>query len=296
MADDVDIARKRLTRNIENLLRAGHGNVESYLGSFLASIDDTQVLREIAEPISNGELDFASWEAQLWSEGSQLPDDETDRARMCLAILRHYRAADAIFNIGSGVAPGLTDGDAIIQAHVREFLPPVVQWLDEQLDLRDSQVTPEDIIEEKVGYIETDVARRYPDVYGKLQQAMKVLRTGVGETDWSTAGHHCREAVQDFAEAVYAQHYSKAKESPLPIEKTINKIRSVLDERRGQEKKPSLQKLLEAVLPFWQEVTDYVERAEHRGHQATPITREDARRCVLYTFLVIAELDRLLQS
>jgi len=152
---------------------------------------------------------------------------------------------------------------------------------------------PEALLEEKRRFAESTVERLYPTAFAHLRKAMKVLCEGTDETDWSTVGHDCRLAMQDFAQAVYERFYPAAKQEPLSLEKSVEKIRRVL--ARQPKTSQTLASMVEALLTYWGTVTDYVQRAEHRSQkEGGQITEEDAKRCILYSYLVLAEITNIL--
>ena len=122
-----------------------------------------------------------------------------------------------------------------------------------------------------------------------LRKAEDTLSSGTSEADWSTVGHYCRLAMQDFAQEVYIKHYPKAAEEPLALEMTKEKIKRVLTKPNHSE---SMTNVVNALIAYWDTVTKWVQRAEHRSQkEGGRITEEDARHCLLYTYLAIAEVS-----
>lgn len=130
----------------------------------------------------------------------------------------------------------------------------------------------------------------YSVAYQKWADAEKMLWTSDSERQYTTIGHLCREALQEFA-TVLAERYQIAGVNNLDKAHTVKRIRAVLDlkkEQLGETEK----KFLDALLPFWGTVSDLVQRQEHGGQrEGLPLVWEDGRRVVFQTAVVMFEID-----
>lgn len=133
---------------------------------------------------------------------------------------------------------------------------------------------------------------RYSAAYQKWSEAEKLLWGADSEQQLTVIGHLCREAMQEFADAL-VRHYSPTKVDTDKA-RTVSRIRSVL-ELRKQDLGERKYAFLEALLPYWGTVSDLVQRQEHGAQkEGEPLTWEDGRRVVFQTMVVMFEIDRAL--
>jgi hypothetical protein len=132
-----------------------------------------------------------------------------------------------------------------------------------------------------------------PKVQEELDEAERVLQIGEDQNDWSRVGHHCRMALQDFAEAAYGKWYSKALAEPLEMEKTINKLRAVLGQIKQQVSETNwifVDGLLEST-------NGLIQKTEHRSTKdAPPLSDSDTELCYTSTALLLGEALALFAS
>jgi hypothetical protein len=132
--------------------------------------------------------------------------------------------------------------------------------------------------------------QKYPEAYQKWTEAEAMLWASDSEHQFTTIGHLCREAIQEFATALIEQH------QPPNVDKdkahSVARIRAVLDLRKdqlGSKEKP----FLAALLAYWGTVSDLIQRQEHGGQkEGEPLVWEDGRRVVFQTAVVMFEIDR----
>ena len=75
---------------------------------------------------------------------------------------------------------------------------------------------------------------------------------------------------------------------------TANRLRAVIDAHRGGLGEARSQ-LLDALIVYWGEVIDLLQRQEHGGqNEGEPLAWEDGRRAVFQTAVVMYEIDRTL--
>lgn len=139
-------------------------------------------------------------------------------------------------------------------------------------------------------YLDTDrFQRRYPEAYGKWAEAEALLWSSESEGQFTTIGHLCREAMQEFAEALVQQH--QVPDADPDKAHTIARVRSVVDSKKGQlgsREKP----FLDALLTYWRTVGGLTQRQEHGGQkEGKPLVWEDARRVVFQCAVVMFEID-----
>lgn len=160
------------------------------------------------------------------------------------------------------------------------------EWLMKQ------QGKPVERIEKSVlKYIELDAFKTtYSEAYKKLKLAEDKLWASDSTEHFTAIGHHCREAMQDFADQCYLEVFGKASDENKAS--TIKRLRAILDKKENEIGK-TVKPFLEALLAYWGTVSDLVQRQEHGGQkEGEPITWDDARRVVFQTVNIMVELDR----
>jgi hypothetical protein len=142
-------------------------------------------------------------------------------------------------------------------------------------------------------YIESDRFKtRFPGAYAKWAKAEELLWATDAQNQATAVGHHCREAVQDFATALIEQHkpptYDPNPQSPTPrLKAVIEHRRPVLGNRVGN--------FLAALTVYWSTVVDLCNRQEHGAQkEGERLARDDARRVVFQTLVVMVEVDHAL--
>lgn len=130
---------------------------------------------------------------------------------------------------------------------------------------------------------------KYPTAYQRWKEASDLLWGSSAETELTTMGHKTRESVQEFAAALVVAH---GVEAPADPAKTVARLQAVIDahrDRLGEARRH----LLDALVSYWGEVNDLLQRQEHGGQkEGEPLAWEDGRRAVFQTAVVMYEIDR----
>lgn len=140
-------------------------------------------------------------------------------------------------------------------------------------------------------YMEAAAFRsKYPIAYQRWKEAADLLWGPAADTEMTTIGHKTREAVQEFASALVGIH--QIADAPPDPAKTVARLQAVVDshrERLGEARRH----LLDALIAYWGEVNDLLQRQEHGGQkEGEPLAWEDGRRAVFQTAIVMYEIDR----
>ena len=133
----------------------------------------------------------------------------------------------------------------------------------------------------------------YPVPFKKLTDAETLLWDSDSERQFSRIGHICREALQEFADAL-VQKYNPPN---VDTDKShiIARIRSVLNlsPNLGSTEK----EFLKSLIGYWGAVSDLVQRQEHGSQRdKNSLLWEDGRRVVFQTFIVMYEIHRSLKK
>jgi len=130
---------------------------------------------------------------------------------------------------------------------------------------------------------------RYPVAYSKWREAERLLWTAESDTQLTTIGHHCREAMQGFATGLIAiSKLSAVDQDPAHI---VSRVRAVIESRR-QALGDGVTEFLNALIVYWGTVSDLVQRQEHGAQKENQaLLWIDARRVVFQTAVVMFEID-----
>jgi hypothetical protein len=132
--------------------------------------------------------------------------------------------------------------------------------------------------------------RRYLEAYRKWSSAEELLWRADKEEQFTTIGHLCREATQEFATALVERH------KPLNVTsdktQTVARLRAVFDVR-SQQLGSTVKPFLKALLAYWGTLIDLIQRQVHgAAKEGEQLVWEDARRVVFQTAIVMFEIDK----
>ena len=135
--------------------------------------------------------------------------------------------------------------------------------------------------------------RSYRQAYAKWTDAAALLWSSEPEAQLTSIGHLCREATQEFAEALAKRHGVHADKKQKS--KTVARVKAVLDKVSGGLGDTE-REFLQALLSYWRRLSDLVARQEHDLQKEDgTLLWEDARRVVFQTAVVMFEIDRALE-
>jgi hypothetical protein len=148
-------------------------------------------------------------------------------------------------------------------------------------------------IREKVDSV---IGTKVPDAVQKLSAVYENLQSENPE-DWANAVHSCRRILQDLANAVYPPRPDVEKEIggkkkliKLGEDNYINRLIAFLEERSTSER---FVQIVGSHLSFVGDRLDSVFRAAQKGSHSI-VTKEEADRYVVYTYLVTGDVLSLL--
>lgn len=144
-------------------------------------------------------------------------------------------------------------------------------------------------------FADSDAFRtRHPKAHECWQEAARLLWAKDANDRVSDIGHHCREAVQEFAESLLANMGLEPQERDK--QKTKNRIAQALTHAKNNDTIGAAKLgVLDAMCNYWDAVSDLIVRQEHGAtREAASLDWEDARAVVFQTLTVMYELDRSL--
>lgn len=114
---------------------------------------------------------------------------------------------------------------------------------------------------------------------------------------YSQVAFACREILQDFTDAIFKPKYVRKGEAQPTHEQTKIKLKLALRERLAEGKVRETNVALariEYLNTYFDELTSYIQKQVH-PKDFEP-TADDAKRCVIYTYLIIWDVIQLLGS
>lgn len=140
-----------------------------------------------------------------------------------------------------------------------------------------------------------EFGQQFPRTFTKWRDAIDYVWGSESERDFSTIGHICREAMQEFAtELIATYHVEGASQDPAKtrdrFSAVVNTRREVLGDRKSE--------VLDALFEYWRAVGDLTQRQEHAGQRqgSEDLVWEDGRRVVFQLGFVMFEAARTLQG
>jgi len=134
--------------------------------------------------------------------------------------------------------------------------------------------------------------KMYSQAYQKWSEAESLLWGSDSQQQLTTIGHICREAMQEFV-ASCVECFNPPGVDPDKAH-TISRLKAVLNHCTQKFGKTE-QSFLDALITYWDEVSELVQRQEHGAQkEGQQLIWEDGRRVVFQTAVVMFEVDRAL--
>lgn len=214
---------------------------------------------------------------------------------------------------------------SISSANPRQFIPPVLGNMAERIGIRTNLNTATKRLSERRSFIHEYVLKKYlelkfssiaDDIFSRIRERVDI---GIGKhlpdsikrfsaiytnlqsenpEDWSNAVHSCRRILKDLANAIYPSRDpitinddGKEKEIKLGKEQYINRIITFIKEKSNSN---SFKKIVGSNLKFIEDRLNAVLEASHKGTHDTIISKVEADRYVLYTYMIIGDILTLI--
>lgn len=144
-----------------------------------------------------------------------------------------------------------------------------------------------DVFEKDRGFVDSKLAGLCPEVLKNLVEVYKDLLKGNDSHQSKKIAFACRDILQDFTDAIYKPEYLPKGEKAPRKEQVKNKVRYVLMAKLKGSKIEE-RKLLESQTEYFDSLIEYVNKYLHGE-----ATNEDARKCVMYTYMIIGDIMKL---
>lgn len=145
--------------------------------------------------------------------------------------------------------------------------------------------------------VDAQIGATVPDATQKFTAIYDNLRSDNPE-DWSNAVHGCRRVLQDLADALFPstdvprqkQVGNKTVLINLGPDNYINRLICFADDNAASDR---FSAIVGSQLSFLGDRLDALFLAAQKGSHAVISTREEADRCVVYTYMVVGDLLQL---
>lgn len=146
--------------------------------------------------------------------------------------------------------------------------------------------------------VDSKIGNVVPDAVKRLSAAADNLQSENPE-DWANAAHSCRRILVELADAVFPASPDQEVEVDgavrsirLDRDAYINRLMTFVTEQSGSKR---FQEIVGSHLRYLGDRLDSVHKAAQKGSHAE-VTREEAERCLVFTYLLVADIVSLVDS
>jgi len=151
------------------------------------------------------------------------------------------------------------------------------------------------VFEETRKFVDSKIVEICPSAIEKLTKTYGDVVRGSSSLEWSQIAFACRDILQDFTDSIYRPDYLPKDEKPPTREQTKRKLELTL-RARTTKLKDTERKLIESqigyLINYFGKLVDLIQKYTHPVR--FKVEKEDAHRCVVYTYLVIGDILRIL--
>jgi len=154
----------------------------------------------------------------------------------------------------------------------------------------------EELVAETREFVDSKLQGLCPKAAQKLVQTYADMVEGDTELRWSQVAYACREILKDFTDAICDPQFLGAEIDLPDRSKTKNKIRAALEARIpkvGKTEAKLFESLAGYIDDYFDKLNDYIQKQVHPGRR-TQVESESAKRCLIYTYLLIADVLSML--
>lgn len=145
--------------------------------------------------------------------------------------------------------------------------------------------------------VDSAIGEKVPDAVQKLAAVYENLQSENPE-DWSNAVHSCRRILQDLADTIYPPTEDKSievngkqKTIKLGPDNYINRLIAFIEARATSER---FSEIVGSQLGYIGDRLDSIFKAAQKGSHTKIVTKEEADRYVVYTYLIVGDILSLL--
>jgi len=153
------------------------------------------------------------------------------------------------------------------------------------------------IFEEAKAFVDKQLLEYSRPALEKLVASYEKLSSLGSPLECSQIAFACREILQDFTDAVFRTEYLEKGEKAPSHEQTKKKLHYSLRQKLKGKKNSELELLsaqMDYLNAYFDKLTSYIQKETHPvGFEPTP---DDAKRCVIYTYLIVEDVLSFLKS
>jgi hypothetical protein len=200
---------------------------------------------------------------------------------------QHVSAPFGNFMERSGLRSAVTKWTSLldkIKASIYKFA------LDIYYDLKFGNIS-EGIFEKVRAGVDLKLSTLSPDSIKELVSVYENL-SSTNESDWSNAANSCRRLLKNLADTLFPPQENGSDRATLTDDKYINRLIAFIEGKSTSEK---FQSIVGSHIKFIGERLDSLNEAACKGLH-TNITRVEAQRLVIYTYLIVGDILSLLDQ
>lgn len=153
----------------------------------------------------------------------------------------------------------------------------------------------ESIFSESRKFVDRMLSEICPSVLRDLETTYEKAIQSDSPLEWSQVAFACRQILQGFANSIFVEDYLPEGEKKPTMNQTIKKIGFTLKAKLGSTNE-SNRKLIESqvnyLVDYFSKINEVVQKNIHPVNFS--VQKEDAHKCIIYTYLVIGDILRLL--
>lgn len=153
----------------------------------------------------------------------------------------------------------------------------------------------ESIFSESRKFVDRKLSEICPSVLSDLETTYEKAIQSDSPLEWSQVAFACRQILQDFTDSIYIVDYLPEGETSPTKKQTLKKVRFILMAKLASSKRAE-RKLIESQIKY---LIDYITKLnviiqKNIHPEKYKVQKEDAHRCIIYTYLIIGDVLRLL--
>lgn len=175
------------------------------------------------------------------------------------------------------------------RAFIYKYLSNIYYELKYSLATSDSFTRIRAIVDSNIAELVPKSIQKFTAIYDNLESE--------NSEDWSNAVHSCRRVLQDLADVLYPPREDvtkkiggKDKIIKLGSDAYINRIVAYAEENSDSKR---FQEIVGSHMQFLGERLDAVFQAAQKGSHSEIVTRDEADRYVVYTYMIVGDLMSL---
>ena len=152
------------------------------------------------------------------------------------------------------------------------------------------------IFDETKKFVDVKLEEICPDALEKLKFCYNDLLLDSHPHRNARIAYDCREILKDFTDAIFKEEYLRNEVSKPSRNQTKNKLRYTLRAItiESETTRKMLETQIEYLSNYFDNLDSFIQKNMHPDR--FEVTEEDAKRCVIYTYLVIADVLKVLEK